>query len=78
MSTVATPIRMGRIRADAERPKACESTSKINCPKYEHPASYRIEKTDPATGVIWRRCFCTSSAAAWAARHHIAFPPGLW
>lgn len=73
-----SPIRMGRIQVDPVKPLACEASTKTNCPKHDHAAAYRIEKTSPETGEVWRRHLCTAAAAAWAARHHIAFPPGLW
>lgn len=82
----AAAIRMGRIPVDPERPKACEAVAPgRHCPRPrgaekapEHAATYRVEKTNPETGEIWRRHFCTGASAAWASRHHIDFPPGLW
>jgi hypothetical protein len=77
--TTAAPIRMGRMRATPEDPPACQAGDRSHCEGDDnHPAVYRIEKVDPATGEIWRRFMCLRAAGAWAYRFDVPFPPGMW
>lgn len=67
-----TKLRIGRIPVGEACD--CEAVASVNCKRFAHGATHRIEAVDTATGVVWRKSMCTPTTAAIAAKRGVPFP----
>ncbi len=64
--------RLGRLPAGQEGQCACDRSLMA------HQGIYRAQVVDSTTGEVVEASLCLHKASAWALKHRVAFPPGMW